>query len=429
MSDFKVREDCRLCGHKDLVPVLHLEPTPPANEFVSDPSVQQDVFDLDVHMCGACGHVQLPTVVSPERLFRNYVYVSGTSPVFVQHFRDYALEISEELDLKEGELVVEVGSNDGTLLRCFKDRGLRVLGVDPAKDIASRATESGIPTIPEFFTPELAHKIEKEHGKAQLVVANNVYAHVDDMFGLTLGIADLLGPGGVFTFEVSYLVDVLEKTLFDTVYHEHLSYHSVGPLLSFFPRAGMRMFDARRIPTHGGSMRGYVCRSTEGYGTARQDMHNMLASERGLGLYAPGAYSGVKTNEPFFNLWRRVSSLKEQLTGRIRSARSHGKTVAAFGAPAKATTLMYQFDLGPDAVDFVVDDSPLKQGLYTPGKHVPVLPSSALYERRPDMVVVLAWNFADSIVSKHRRYMDEGGKFVVPLPSLVEHTGGGRTEL
>jgi len=233
---YRTRESCRLCSSRALERVLSLTPTPPANAFVT--AVERDrpqpVFPLDLHFCRDCGHVQLLTVVDPRVLFENYVYVSGTSPVFVRHFEAYADDVMRYFSLEHGALAVDIGSNDGTLLGFFQKAGLRILGIDPAKAIAEAATARGIPTIAGFFTPASAARIRAEHGPAAVITANNVFAHIDDLSGVTEGVRSLLSPDGVFVFEVSYLVDVIEKTLFDTIYHEHLCYHSVRPLIPFF---------------------------------------------------------------------------------------------------------------------------------------------------------------------------------------------------
>ncbi|MEK7244962.1 MAG: methyltransferase domain-containing protein, partial [Pseudomonadota bacterium] len=225
------RADCRLCGARRLTRVLALTPTPPANAFVpaSARGVPQVCFPLDVFFCEDCGHVQLLDVVNPRVLFENYVYVSGTSPVFVRHFEDYARTVVERFRPAAGSLALDIGSNDGTLLGFFRKAGLNVLGIDPARAIAAEATKRGIETWAEFFGPALAARIRTERGPAAVITANNVFAHADDLAGIADGVRDLLGPDGVFVFEVSYLVDVYENTLFDTIYHEHLAYHSVAP--------------------------------------------------------------------------------------------------------------------------------------------------------------------------------------------------------
>jgi SAM-dependent methyltransferase len=418
--DCRVRYDCRLCGGR-VSKVLDLGSTPPANEFVTrelaESGVSQDTFPLFLSACHTCGHVQLPVIVDPRRLFSNYVYVSGTSKVFVEHFRKYAESVIAQLGLVPGDLVVDVGSNDGTLLSFFKAAGMRVLGIDPARAIAADATARGIPTVPDFLTVELARDLRREHGPAKLVTANNVFAHADDLKEVADACCALLEPNGTFSFEVSYLPSVVRGTLFDTVYHEHTSYHHLGPLIGFLERSGLGLYDAELVDTHGGSVR---VLSSPVFVKATDRCRAILADEQAAG-YVPdvlvagghGASFG-----PIEALGRNVEQLGLRLKRLLVDVKLAGKTVAGFGAPAKVTTLMHRFGLGRDDIAFIVDDSPLKQGLFTPGKYVPVLPSSALYERRPDYVLILAWNFAEPIMRSHKRFSDEGGSFIVPIPEL-----------
>lgn len=404
------RETCRLCGGTDLTEVLSLAPTPPANAFVAADKLDQtqETFPLDLFFCEHCGHVQLLDVVDPRVLFENYVYVSGTSPIFVKHFDDYARFVIDAYRPDSGSLVLDIGSNDGTLLRFFKDRGFSVLGVDPAKNIAAKATADGIETITGFFTEALAEKILSKRGPATVVTANNVFAHADDMGGIVGGIRALLADDGVFVFEVSYLVDVYTDTLFDTIYHEHVAYHSVGPLKAFFEANGMELIAAHRVDSHGGSLRGVV-QLQGGGGAVDESVGELMALETDLGLDKSGTLKDFA---------RKIDAVKQRLNAELARIKADGKTVAGFGAPAKATTLMYHFGIGPEVIDFIVDDSPLKQGLYTPGLHVPVLASDALYGRKPDYVIILAWNFAQAIMDKHAAYAEAGGRFIVPLPRV-----------
>ncbi len=412
-ADCRRRDTCRLCGGRDLTLVLELAPTPPANAFVAADARDRDQprYPLDVFFCRDCAHVQLLDVVDPGMLFRNYVYVSGTSPVFVRHFEDYADAVVERFKPRPGALVVDVGSNDGTLLGAFKRRGMAVLGVDPATAIARRASEAGIETMAEFFTPALAAGIRAERGPAAVVTANNVFAHVDDLAGLRDGVRELLAPDGIFVFEVSYLADVVEKTLFDTIYHEHLAYHSVKPLRRFFEVGGMDLFAVERIDVHGGSLRG-IAQAAGGPHADDGSVAALAAEEEGAGL---------DSAETFRDFAGRIRRLGGELNRLVSKIKADGKTIAGFGAPAKATTLMHHFGIGADVIDFIVDDNPLKQGLYTPGQHIPVLPPQALYDRRPDYAIVLAWNFAPSIIAKHSAFRDRGGRFIVPLPKLEVH--------
>ncbi len=408
----RTRTDCRLCGSHQLTQVLSLGSTPLANEFVDVAQVgkPQDRFPLNVHLCGSCGHAQLPDVVDPQRLFRNYVYVSGTSPVFVEHFRRYAAEMLRLTGMAPGSCVIEVGSNDGTLLRFFKEAGMRVLGIDPAQVIAAEATRQGIDTLPEFFDLALAQRLRREGWEASLMAANNVFAHADDLHGMVEGVAHLLHRDGLFVFEVSYLVDVVEKGLFDTIYHEHLSYHAVKPLTKLFQRHGMELIDAIRVDSHGGSLRG-IAKRKGGKWPRQPHVDQLVKLETSMGLFTPSAYHA------FFE---HIQQRKEDVMTLLRRLKQEGKRLAGFGAPAKATTLMCHFGLGPEVIEYLIDDSPWKQGLYSPGYHLPVVASTALYDpvRRPDDAVILAWNFSDSIIAKHQAFRDRGGHFIVPLPQL-----------
>lgn len=405
-----LRETCRLCGSRHLERTLELTPTPPANAMVPEPlrSQVQQSYPLDVYFCQSCHHAQLLDIIHPSDLFEDYLYVSGTSPANVEHFRRYADEVLELAGLEVGDLVVEFGSNDGTMLRFFKDAGMRVLGLDPARSIAERATADGIETLPEFFTAELARHIRAAHGPAKVVCANNVCAHIDDLESAILAARDLLQPDGVFVFQVSYLLDVYEKTLFDTIYHEHVDYHRVGPLRQFFDRLGMQLWHTCRIDAQGGSLRGYVSQKGRG-DVVRPSVTTMEAQERAAGLDTPEALRGFS---------RKIARAGVELKALLAGLKSRRYTIAGYGAPAKATTLMHHFRLGDDVIDYIVEDNPLKHGHFTPGLHIPVVPTETLYEKCPDYVVVLAWNFAESIISRHAEFAEQGGRFIIPLPVL-----------
>ena len=408
--DFYHRETCRLCGKRKLRRVLSLPPTPPANAFVPKDKLgeTQICYPLDTYFCHSCGHLQLLDVVDPEILFRDYVYVSGTSPSFVRHFQSYAEDCIARFTPPIGSLALDIGSNDGTLLQFFKAAGMNILGIDPARKIAEEATAHGLETWPEFLNANVAARIVHEKGRAALITANNVFAHVDDLSSLTDSIRDLLAPDGVFVFEVSYAADVLANVLFDTIYHEHLDYHTVAPLISFFEAHDLELFSVRRVNTHGGSLRGYVQRQG-GPHKIDESVPVLVAAERAAKLDQVSGWTEFAA---------RIDHLGRELTDLLSKLKGEGKRIAGFGAPAKATTLMYKFNLDGQLIDYIVDDSPLKQGLFTPGKHVPVVPWLTAEERQPDYMVILAWNFADAIIASHREYLDKGGHFIVPLPEL-----------
>jgi SAM-dependent methyltransferase len=405
------RDTCRLCLSRRLEPVLSLAPTPPANAFVPRERLgeTQACFPLDLSLCLDCGHLQLVDIVDPAYLFSQYPYASGAAPGMVRHLQAQATAVIRRLGLKPDERIVEIGSNDGTFLRVFREAGLAVLGVDPARNIAAQANAAGIETLADFFNVEVARRILGERGPARAVCANHVFAHMADMQGVIDGVRNLLAPDGAFVFEVGYLVDVYEKTTFDTMYHEHIDYHRVGPLRRFCAANGLELFAAERADIQGGAIRGFAglpgAHPVDTTGLAALEAH-----EKQLGLDRP---------ETFRSYASRIERRGLELTTFLAGLKAQGQKIAGYGAPAKATTLMYQFGLGRDVLDFIVDDAPLKAGLFTPGLHVPVVTAEALYDHRPDYTVVLAWNFAESIIARHGRYLDRGGRFIVPLPNLA----------
>jgi SAM-dependent methyltransferase len=395
-----------LCGSKDLTQVLSFGETPPANSYLASADLgKQELFaPLVVNMCNACKLVQLRDVVDPKVIFSNYLYVSGTSPVFVAHFADYAKTVAEQFDLTKDSLVVDVGSNDGVLLSHFKKLGMQILGIDPAQNIAAEATKNGIPTISKFFTTETARSIAAEHGKASVITANNVFAHTDDVSGFVESVKELLSPNGVFVFEVQYLKDLVEQNLFDMIYHEHLCYYHLTPLVPFFRRLGFRIFDVEQVPTHGGSIRVHVGWDDGPHKTSERVGH-MLRKETPL--------NDVSTYHAFAE---RIDDIGRKLRSLLEDFRRQGKRVVGYGAPAKATTLCYSLGIDGGMLEYIVDDSPMKQGLYMPGTHIPIKSSAVLYADKPDICLILAWNFADSIVKNHAQFIKNGGIFIIPVP-------------
>lgn len=405
----KVRANCRVCLGTDLQEVLSLGSTPPANAFLKkeDLNKNEPFFPLTLDFCNNCGFVQLRDIVSPELLFRNYVYVSSTSPVFVAHFEELAAMIKNRFDFLADSLIVDIGSNDGILLQPFKTRGWKVLGIDPAVKIAEMATKNGIETWSEFFNPKIAKKIVAEKGKAKIVSATSVFPHIDDLDNIVAGVKELLAEDGFFLIEAYYLADLVEKNLFDTIYHEHLSYFTVATMSRLFKRLGMEIFDVEKTDTHGGSLRVFAQRAN-GPRPISSWVQKLIGEETKKGFSRALTYANFshKIEENKNRLLRLLSDLKKQ-----------GKKIIGYGAPAKGNTLLNYFQIGPETLDYIIDDSPWKQGLYTPGMHVPVFSSAELYKRKPDCVLILAWNFAEPIMKKLSRFAQEGGKFIIPVPN------------
>ena len=400
---------CRMCQSKSLEKILSFGKTPPANSFLKKEQLKktEPFFPLDVYFCQKCGQLQLGHVVNPDILFKNYLYVSSTSPVFVKHFQEYAEDIFKRFSLNPNSFVVDIGSNDGILLSPFKKLGMRILGVDPAIDIALKATKHGLSTWGTYFDPEVAAKIKASYGEANVITANNVFAHVHNLDNLIIGVKLLLNKDGIFVIEAPYLVDFIEKNLFDTVYHEHLSYLSIRSLVAFFTRHEMTVFDVQRTSAHGGSIRVFV-KKKGGKHRIKQTAAKMIEVEKHLGL------SRVKTYNDFAN---KIEQNKNDLVKLLTGLKKQGKMIIGFGAPAKGNTLLNYFGINTQLLDYIVDDSPLKQGLYTPGTHIPVVNSRKLNSSpKPDYILILAWNFADSIIQKLSNFAESGGKFIIPVP-------------
>jgi SAM-dependent methyltransferase len=396
-----------LCGSSDLALALPLARSAVGNDYLRTRQPQER-FALSLHLCGACGNVQIEDVVNPDLLFRAYTYSTTSSLGLVEHFRKYAAEIAANSGAAPGSLVVDIGSNDGSLLKAFRELGYRVVGVDPATEIAARATAEGVPTVPDYFTPQVAARIREDHGPAALVTANNVFAHSDQLPAMADAVRALLAPTGLFTFEVSYLLDIVQKMLFDTVYHEHLCYHSVCSLAAFFPRHGLELIDVRRIPTKGGSLRGAV-QLARGPRPVSPEVRRLIEWEELTRLHSPDTFRAFA---------RHIDAAKEQFVALLDRCRAAGKIVAGYGASPTVTTLVNQFDLA-GRLDFLVDDNAVKQNTFSPGHHLPVYPSDAIYEREADVVAVLAWNYATPIMAKHQKFAAAGGRFVIPLPQLL----------
>lgn len=411
MSDVSRRHDCRLCGGTSFEKVLPIKPSAIGDAFVSSERLDQPqgVYPLDAYLCLSCGHLQNLDIVDPNILFGSgYTYRTSVSLGLVEHFRKYAESVVTDLKVPQGALVVEIGSNDGSLLRAFQSHGLRVQGVDAASNIAAQATAEGVPTLGTFFTKDLAEKICAEQGAATLVCANNVYAHIDNMHNVTTGIRSVMAPDGVFVFEVSYVPGMIDNMVFDTIYHEHVSYHSLLPLEKFFNSLDLTLFDAIENKSKGGSIRGFA----QPLSTGKREK-----TERLLGLYAEEKRRGIDQPQVYRDYFLKIEERKQKTLEIVRQAVSEGKTVVAYGASTTTTTLLYHFEIG-EYIQYIIDDNPLKHGLYSPGYHIPVFPSSKLMESKPDLVVVLAWMYAEPILKKNQNYIDAGGAFLLPLPDV-----------
>lgn len=400
---------CRVCKKNNFSKVLTFGPTPLANAFLSKEQIDKEeyFYPLDVFFCNNCKFVTLGHVVSPVVLFNDYVYVSSTSQVFINHFKEFAESVYSRFNLTQNSLVIDIGSNDGILLKPIKKLGIRVLGIEPASKIAYLAKKDGIDTIPEFFSASLTKKIVGKYGNAKIITATNVFAHIDDLDEVIRELEILLEQDGVFIMEAPYLVDFLEKRYFDLVYHEHLSYWSIKSLISLFRRFDMRVFDVQKVAVHGGTIRVFV--------EKKSGKHKIEKSiEEFLGLEKERKLDKKQT---YLDYAYSVLENKVKLLELLYEIKSRGKKIAGYGASAKGNTLLHYFAIGTELLEYIVDDSPWKQGLYTPGKRIPVVSSKHMYRNRPDYILILAWNFADSIIKMHTKFRQSGGKFIIPVPA------------
>ena len=401
-------DTCRSCGSPALVPVLSLGATPLANALLRADQLDQPEarFPLDAMFCPVCALFQITETVPPETLFRTYVYLSSFSDVAVANARDIVSRTVTARRLGPDSLAVEIASNDGYLLAHYVERGVPVLGVEPARNIAPVAEALGVRTVCEFFTPELAADLAARFGRADVIHANNVLAHVPDLNGVIDGIRLLLKDEGVAIVEVPSLRDMIEHVEFDTIYHEHLCYFSLTAIDRLAARHRLVIVDVEHLSIHGGTLRVSLQRSDP---AARPSAAagRMLDEERALGMDAPAYYQTFRA---------RVDTFKARLLETLAVARADGGSIAAYGAAAKGTTLLHFCGIGAETIAFVVDRSTVKQGLFTPGTHLPIVPVERLLADMPRYTLLLVWNFADEVMQQQAEYRRRGGRFIIPSP-------------
>jgi SAM-dependent methyltransferase len=404
---------CRFCARPLEHVFADLGMSPLANSYLAPEELggMEPFYPLRAYVCGGCLLVQLEEFQTPERIFSDYAYLSSYSTTWLEHARAYAEAMTARLGLDESSHVVELASNDGYLLQYFHARHIPVLGIEPAANVARLALQKGIPTLVEFFGARTAESLVPESA-ADLLIGNNVLAHVPDLNDFVAGMKVLLKPGGVLTMEFPHLLSLVERNQWDTIYHEHFSYFSFRTVRAVFGAHGLRLFDVDRLPTHGGSLRIYGAHAEDGGRGETERVAALLAVERAAGLEELGTYT---------DYGGRVARDKMEILAFLIEQKRAGRRLAAYGAPAKGNTMLNYCGIGREFIDFTCDLNPHKQGRFLPGSHIPIQPPEAIGRERPDVVLILPWNLKDEIVDQLAFIRDWGGRFAARTPDMRLH--------
>ena len=401
---------CRLCGSTSLQSVVDLGATPPCELFLTEAQLEEPevTYPLHLRVCTQCWLAQIPPLITPEDTFTEYAYFSSFSTSWVEHAKRFVDGAVDRLGLGADSFVVEVASNDGYLLQHMVARWIRCLGVEPSVNVGQAARDKGVPTLTTFLTPESGAQVREEHGPANLVVANNVYAHIPDVIGFTKGLRNLVADDGWVSIEVQHLLTLMELNQYDTIYHEHFQYYTVASAQRALASGGLSVVDVELVPTHGGSIRLWA-RPTEVAGEPSARVQDVLAREKAAGLHELSGYTEFAA---------RVAKVRRDLLAFLTKAAAEGKTVVGYGAPGKGNTLLNHCGIRPDLLAYTVDRNPYKHGRYTPGTRIPILAPERIAEDKPDYVLVLPWNLRDELVEQLAYVGDWGGSLVFPIPEL-----------
>lgn len=402
---------CRFCGAPLHHTFVDLGMSPLCESYLSAEQLQQmePFYPLRVYVCGQCFLVQLPAHVSAEHIFREYAYFSSYSESWLQHVKTYTERAIARFALTSRSQVVEVASNDGYLLQYFMARGIPVLGIEPAANVAAAAKKKGIPSVVQFFGVQTARELRAQGQQADLLIGNNVLAHVPDLNDFVSGLKLLLKPQGVLTMEFPHLLRLMEENQFDTIYHEHFSYLSLLTVTKIFAAHGLTLFDVEEIPTHGGSLRIYARQREDETTPLGASVRALLAREEA---------AGFSNLERYGSFTEQVKETKRKLLEFLITAKRQGKAVAGYGAPGKGNTLLNYCGIRTDFLDYVVDRNPYKQGKFLPGTHIPIYPPEKIQETRPDYILILPWNLKEEVMAQISYVREWGGRFVVPIPEV-----------
>lgn len=398
---------CRLCGSTNLASVVDLGATPPCELFLSADQVDEPemTYPLHLKLCTECLLAQLPPLITPEETFTEYAYFSSYSDSWVRHAKDF---VDAQVARIVPGFVVEVAANDGYLLQHVVAKGIRCLGIEPSVNVGEAAREKGVPTLTAFLSPETGAAVRDEHGPADLVVANNVYAHIPDVVGFTQGLRALVADDGWVSIEVQHLLTLIELNQYDTIYHEHFQYYTVASAQRALASGGLSLVDVELVPTHGGSIR-LLAQPAEHAGEPTQRVLDVLAREKAAGLHELAGYTEFA---------QRVAKVRRDLLRFLVDAAEEGRTVVGYGAPGKGNTLLNHCGIRPDLLQYTVDRNPYKHGRYTPGTRIPILPPEQIAADKPDYVLVLPWNLRTELTAQLSYVGEWGGKLVFPIPHL-----------
>ena len=408
---------CRLCGHTGLVSVLDLGASPPCEAFLSAEALDlaEATYPLHLRLCPECRLLQIPALIRPDETFTDYAYYSSFSTSWVEHAKRFVDASVASLGLGPDSFVVEVASNDGYLLQHVVAHGIRCLGIEPSVNVGAAALEKGIPTVTAFLDEDLGRDLAAEHGRADLVVANNVWAHIPDIIGFTRGLRAMVADAGRVSIEVHHALSLVTKAQFDTIYHEHFQYWTVLAARGALERGGLSLVDVELLETHGGSIRLWAAPVEAGV-TPSSRVADVIRTEREAGL---------DTVEGYLGLARETSRVRDDLVAYLIDAHRAGRRVAGYGAPGKGNTLLNYCGIRPDLVAYLADRNPYKHGRFTPGTRIPVVPPEHLVEDAPDDVLVLPWNLRTEITAQLAEELKPGTRLVFPLPRVEIVTLGG----
>ena len=405
-------EKCRICKSKELLDVIDLGEQPIPNGFLTEKEMKskEKKYPLAVVFCRNCSLMQLKYLVNPQVMFKNYLYIPSASKTRLEYFKNMAKEVIKVGKIKKGSLIIDVGSNDGSLLICFRNLGMKILGIDPAENLVTVAALNGVYTVPGYFGSVLAKKIAKQYGKAKAITATNVIAHIPNLQEVIKGGEILLEDDGIFVMHFPYSYDLIKNNLFDTIYHEHLSYFSVKSLLYLAKGSGLEVFDIHKSDLDGGSLRVFwKKKNNDKLKVKNEVIKEFLKEENEFGLHEIEAY---------LRFTKRVEGLKRNTLSQLKKLKKHKKHIAGYGAAAKANVLLNYFGIDNKIIDYIVDSTSYKQGLYAPGSHIPIYPEDKIYETNPDYVVLFAWNFSKEIMDKNIKYKKNKGKFILIEPKF-----------